>query len=115
MQQSAYNIRKASSIGVGVVTFLSIATMSSTLPYNTYTTSINRQFGYEGVTLLSDKEGEFCSSSSLSDMVRGEVLANENDINEFYSTHEKFGVQLKILEIKLHISKFDLEDDYEEI
>lgn len=115
MQQSAYNIRKVSGIGVGVVTFLSIATMSSAWPYDTLTTSMNKQFGFEGVPLFSDKEGEFCASSSLSDMVRGDVLATENDIDEFYSAHEQFSVQLKILEVKQHISKFDFEDEYEEI
>lgn len=115
MQQSSYDVRKASGIGVGVVTVISIATMSSAWPYNNFTTSINKQFGYEGASFFSDKEGELCVSSLLSEMVRGDVLAIEGDMSELYLAHEQFGVQLKILEVKEHMPKFDFEDDYEEI
>lgn len=115
MNYQTYNAKKISSFGVKMITFASIATMSSITPTGNVTTSLNKAYVYEGVSLYNDKEGDICSSFGHSEGFNGDVVASGNMEDEIIPVHEKVNVKLKVLRVKNHVSEFDFEEEYEEI
>ena len=113
MESKAYTLRRVSTIGA--ITFLSAATMSTNLPTNTMTSSINNSFVTAGVASFNDIEENLYSSSSLVDAAIGDVVTRENTMDDVKISHEQIDVKLKITEIRRHVSEFDINDDYEEI
>lgn len=115
MQYKAYDNKKVSDLGVKVVTFVSIATMSTIMPLGSMTSTLNQPYAYEGVSLYNDNEGDICSSFGCSDGLNGDIIANENVETDFVSSHEKINVKINVIQVKNHVSNFDFEDEYEEI
>lgn len=116
MQQSAYNISKK-PIGIGVMTALGVVLSASTatpLLNGNFTSNLNRAFVYEGISPFGDYGGELCVSSTLSEEVRGDVMASHKDVKR-YENHEKISVQLQILQVRKHVSQFDFDEEYEEL
>ena len=116
MLQEAYDKKKLSSIGigVGVVTFLSLASMSSNMCNNSITMGTNGEYIYEGISYVNDNEGDMCISSEMSNMFRGDVVKN-SDIIDFVHRREKKIIEIHVTRVSKHISTFDFEDEYEEI
>ena len=55
-------------------------------------------------------------SSSLGEQAGGDILINQNDISDNYLIrHKRRSVQLQITKVSKHVSKFDFEEEYEEI
>ena len=115
MAQTAYNIKKLSGIGLSVVTLLNIATISPNMYTNSLTANTSAYYSYAAVPTYSDDQGELCISSMLADEVRGDVLLSNGNIDEYVPKHKKMNVKLKITKITKHVSKFDFEEEYEEI
>ena len=65
MLQQSYGIKRISGMGVGLVTFLSVASVSSNALNASVTAGINNIYAYEGVALVNDNEGTMCVSSSI--------------------------------------------------
>lgn len=117
MQQTAYNNMKR-PIGLGVMTALSVATLSATNPplfsHDAHTSSRNQPYVYEGVPSYSVYGGDLCTSSTLSEMASGDIVTSEKEL-DYHADRPKIRVQLKIRQVKQHISHFDFDEDYEEI
>lgn len=111
--QTAYNITK---VGVGVITVLSLASMSQN-PKNSMTTCVPADYRYEAASLFSDNIGDVCTSSELQNNVVGNImLENENNSTlDFVPKHKTENVKLNITDISKHVSRFDFEEEYEEI
>jgi hypothetical protein len=117
MTEEAYNRKKkAVGLGVGVVTVLSIATISSQAFGSSITTCNSNQYSYEAITHCSDYDGEICVSSVLANKSMGVSFSKEiENSSDIEISHERVEVQLQINEIRQHISRFDFEEEYEEI
>lgn len=60
--------------------------------------------------------GERFLSSGLAEKVGGNILINQNDIsNNYLVRYERRGVQFQITKVSEHVSKFDFEEEQEEI
>ena len=116
MLQEAYDKKRISGIGVGVgmVTFLSSASMSSELYANSQTVGINSAYVYEGISFVNDKEGDMCISSLSSNMLRGDIVDNTEKL-AFKQKRERKAVEIQVTHVSKHISRFDFEDEYEEM
>lgn len=110
--QGTYNIRKVS---VGVITFLSLATASTSIHNTSLTSGMSDMYSYESAYVINDNQGAVCLSSSLSDQTTGDIIlaAENNDLIPI--THNSMSAKLYIKEVKKHISRFDFEDEYEEM
>lgn len=112
MKFESYNIGKMYGFGVGVMTFLSMATVSPDI-HSSMTSTLNNQYKYGGIYSCSD--GNLCASSVLAEKAIGDVVCDKSIESDFVLKHEKYGVQIKVNQIKKHISTFDFEEEYEEI
>lgn len=112
MKFESYNMGKMYGLGVGVMTFLSMAAVSPDI-HSSMTSTLNNPYKYEGIYLCSDDN--LCTSSVLVEKAIGDVVCEKSIESDFVSTHEKYGVQIKVNQIKKHISTFDFEEEYEEI
>ncbi len=109
--QEAYNIRK---IGVGVITFISLATVGSNVTGNV-TSGMYNPYTYEAACLINDNQGEVCMSSELSKRTVGDLILNESDFYDFSASRKVATVRLHITETIKHVSNFEFEEEYEEI
>ena len=112
MLQKAYD--KKILTGIGVVTFLSLASMSSNIPGNSVTIGTNNEYGYEGISFVKDKEGDMCISSAITNISIGDVAINP-EIMDFMQKRERNSIEIQVTHIRKHVSKFDFQDEYEEI
>lgn len=112
MQLQSYGIKKISGLSVGVMTFLSIASVSSNVLNSSVTAGINSPYVYEGLSLVNDNEGVMCISSFSS---MNELMMRSSEVVDFYVSRHKKKVELQITKTRKHISKFDFEEEYEEI
>ena len=110
-------MNKMSGLGLSVLTVASLASLSSSVVEGSFASNImNPQYHYESISIISDESGALCLSSNLSERVSGDILLDKNDAEENYLVkHEKVKVQLQITDIKKHVSRFDFEEEYEEI
>ena len=111
-------MNKMSGLGLSVLTVsvFSVASLSSNTISGNVTSSINNSYCYEAVSIISDENGEMCLSSSLGEQAGGAILINQNDISDNYLIrHKRRSVQLQITKVSKHVSKFDFEEEYEEI
>lgn len=116
MLQTAYNNMRR-PIGLSIMTAL-VATLSATDPplfsHDMHTSSQNLPYIYEGVPSYSGYGGDLCTSSALSEMASGDIVTSEKELN-YHADRNKIRVQIKIRQIKQHVSHFDFDEDYEEI
>ena len=109
-------MNKMSGFGLSVLTVFSVASLSSNVVGGSITSNVTNPYFYESVSVINDESGGLCLSSNLSEQVVGDILADRNIIEEnYWVKHEKRKVQLQITNITKHVSKFDFEEDYEEI
>lgn len=109
-------MNKMSEFGLSVLTVFSVASLSSNMAGGSITSNVFNPYFYESVSVINDESGALCLSSNLSNQVVGDILTERNSIEENYLVkHEKRKVQLQITNIAKHVSKFDFEEDYEEI
>lgn len=109
-------MNKVSGLGLSVLTVFSVASLSSNIVGGSITSNVVNPCFYESVSVISDGCGELCLSSNLSDQVTGDVVTDRNDvIDNYLLRHGKKKVQLQITSITKHVSRFDFEEDYEEI
>lgn len=114
MLPETYYKKKLSGIGIGVVTFLSLASMSSNAYSSSVTMGTNNEYVYEGISFVNDNEGDMCVSSVSSDMFKGDIV-RDSEISDFMQKRERKAIEIQITRVSKHISKFDFEDEYEEI
>jgi hypothetical protein len=110
--QDTYNIKK---VGVGVITFLSLATASTSIHSTSMTSGMADMHSYASAYVINDNQGSVCLSSSLSDKTTGDIIMNVDNDDLVPITHNLMSAKLHIREVKTHVSKFDFEDEYEEI
>lgn len=115
MLQETYSIKKISGLGIGVVTFLSIATVSSNTSTNSITQNMGYAYHYESAPTIMDNQGELCISSDMADSARGDIMLTQDEMPEFVPKRKKQTVNLQITSVKKHVPKFDFEEEYEEI
>ena len=109
-------MNKMSGLGLSVLTVFSVASLSSNVVGGSITSNVINPYYYESVSVINDGSGELCLSSGLSEQVVGDILTDKNDVSDNYLLRrERKNVQLKITNITKHVSKFDFEEDYEEI
>lgn len=113
MLQQSYGIKRISGMGVGLVTFLSVASVSSNALNASVTAGINNIYAYEGVALVNDNEGTMCVSASIP-TESDKHIKNMDEI-DIINARSKKKVELEVTKISKHISQFDFEDEYEEI
>ncbi len=107
----AYSLGKVS---VGVITVLSLASMSQEVK-DSITSCTPIEYGYEAASLFSDKIGEVCISSELQNNVIGDIVIDDSVMSDFVRNCKINSIKLRITEISKHVSKFDFEEEYEEI
>lgn len=115
--QNAYtsNIKKV-GVGVGVITFLSIASVSSNTGNSNMTLTTSNGYAYEAADIINDNKGEVCISTNLSNQVVGDLIAgNKEKMEDLSRSNEAKNVKIHITEVSKHISKFDFEEEYEEL
>lgn len=112
--QDTYNVKKVS---VGVITFLSLATVSTSSIHGTssLTSGMPDTYSYDSAYVINDNQGEFCLSSSLSDQTTGDIILAPENNDLIPISHNSMSAKLYIKEVQKHISNFDFEDEYEEI
>ncbi len=115
MVQDTYNVKKVSGLGIKVMTFLSIATISSNTFGESVTLSSNKQYSYEAISVFNDSKGELCTSSPMPEYFCGEIMADNDDFGKVNIQREKRRVQLQITKIRKHVSHFEFEEEFEEI
>lgn len=108
------NVLKLS--GVGVFTVLSLATVSQGMMDSNITTSRNVSYSYEATPMFNDFYGEVCATSVISDNSQGDILINANrQMLDSADNKKTRSVQLAITEVNKHVSRFDLEEGFEEL
>lgn len=108
-------MKKMSGLRLSVLTVLGVTSLSSNV-VGSYTSNVANSYCYEAVSVINDECGELCLSSNLSEQVVGDVWSNRSSIEEnYWIKHEKKAVQLQITNISKHVSKFDFEEEYEEL
>lgn len=114
--QEAYttNIKKV-GVGVGVFTFLSLASVSSSALSSSMTSSITSDFMYEAADIINDSNGDVCISTNLSNQVVGDIISDKDEFEDLSVCYESKSIKMHITEVKKHVSKFDFEEEYEEI
>ena len=71
-------------------------------------------YSYEPLAIINDFR--LCSSPKLNEYATGNILSMRNDMEEnFFAQHTRQTVQLQITSISRHISKFDFDEEYEEL
>lgn len=109
-------MNKISGIGVSVLTIFSIASLSSNAISNSPTLNLSNNYYNEAISLINDDRGDLCLSSDLSEHSMEDVLIENNEDEEKgLLKHKRKAVKMQITGVKKYISKFDFEEEYEEI
>ncbi len=109
-------MNKMSGLGLSMLTIYSAVSLSSNMVSGSVTSNIAYPHFYESVSNINDASGVSCLSSNLGEQATGDIFINKMDNSEDYLLrHEREVVQLKIMGVTKHISKFDFEEVYEEL
>ncbi len=107
----AYNLGKVS---VGFITVLSLASMPQGVK-GSMTSCVPVEYEYDSESLFSDTIGEVCVSSELQNKTIGDIVIDNSVMSEFVQNHKANIFKLHITGVSKHVSKFDFEEEYEEI
>lgn len=110
-------MNKISGVSLTVLTVFSLASLSTNMNgSNSSTLNIINPSIYEASSLINDDRGELCLSSTLTQNVSGDIIV-ENEYSQEVGNFrtEKKQVRLQVTKITKHVSKFDFEEEYEEL
>lgn len=109
-------MNKMSGVGITVLTVFSLASLSTDISGNSSTLNIINPNVFEASSLINDDIGELCLSSTLTQIVSGDIISENESMQEIdIARTEKKQVKLQVTKVTKHVSKFDFEEEYEEL